>query len=220
MTSYCALRNTNIIFPRIFFYYFMYLQFKIWLIRKIRLTDTQYLYIVNITTKIPNFNTEYQAMSQKYRKVLSLKIQNFQTVCRVPRESTRRSILFAVCQGVAHGELACLPCAPCGTRQSWASSTSAAPPSTSVRQLRTWVARARSLPCALTVAHGKDCNMPCVLFLPWVPCIGARQIGNFAVCVVFAVCFILGSRQSVCLPCARILAHDKLFGTRHITHFR
>jgi len=111
MSSYCALRNTNIIFPRIFFYYFMYLQFKIWLIRKIRLTDTQFLYIVNITTKIPNFNTEYQAMSLQCRKSFEFENSKFSNclpcakkkhtakclVCRVPSCSTRRSGLFAVC---------------------------------------------------------------------------------------------------------------------------
>jgi len=128
MRSYCALRNTNIIFPKNFFYYFMYLQFKIWLIRKIRLTDTKFLYIVNITTKIPNFNTEYQAMSLQCRKNFEFENSKFSNcwlcakkkhtakclVCRVPSCSTRRSILFAVCQAVAHGEVACLPCAAHG----------------------------------------------------------------------------------------------------------
>ena len=111
MSSYCALRNTNIIFPRIFFYYFMYLQFKIWLIRKIRLTDSQFLYIANITRKKPNFNTEYQAMSLQRRKSFEFensKISNCLScakkkhtakclVCRASSYSTRRSGLFAVC---------------------------------------------------------------------------------------------------------------------------
>ena len=141
-------------------------------------------------------------------------------VCRVPSCSTRRSVLFTVCQAVEHGEVACLPCAPCGTRQSWAPSTSVAPPPTSVRHLRTWVARARCLPCVLRKAHGKDGNMPCVWFLPCVPRAGTRQRVNFAVCVGFAVCFIYGARQRGCLPCARLLAHGKPFGTRHISRFR
>ena len=89
----------------------MYLQFKIGLIRKIHLTDSQFLYIANITRKKPNFNTEYQAMSLQRRKSFEFENSKFSNclpcakkkhtakclVCRVPSYSTRRSGLFAVC---------------------------------------------------------------------------------------------------------------------------
>ena len=58
-------------------FYFMYLQFKIWLIRKIHLTDSQFLYIANITIKKPNFNTEYQAMFLQCRKSFEFENSKF-----------------------------------------------------------------------------------------------------------------------------------------------
>ena len=185
----------------------MYLQFKIWLIRKIRLTDTQFLYIVNITTKIPNFNTEYQAMSLQCRKSFQFENSKFSN---------------------------CLPCAKkkhmakclvyrmpsCSTRRSWVPSTSVAPPSTSVCHLRTWVARARGLPCVLTVAHGKvvrpstsvappstsvrqsarECHVHEVCRVFW-----GRHTAKIVICRVFGFCCVflgLAHGKEAILPCA------------------
>jgi len=111
MSSYYALRNTNIIFPKKFLLLFNVLAVQNLTPPKNLFNDTQFLYIVNITTKIPNFNTEYQAMSLQCRKSFEFENSKFSNcllcakkkhtatclVCRVPSCSTRRSGLFVVC---------------------------------------------------------------------------------------------------------------------------
>lgn len=92
-------------FQKNFFYYFMYMQFKIWLIRKIRLTDTQFLYTVNITKKIPNFNTEYQAMSLQCRK--SFEFENSKFSNCLPCAKKKHMAKWPVCRvpHAAHGKV-------------------------------------------------------------------------------------------------------------------
>ena len=176
----------------------MYLQFKIWLIRKIGLTDTQFLYIVNITTKIPNFNTEYQTMSQKCRKSFEFENSKFSNclpcakkkhtakclVCRVPSCSTRWSGMFAVWPGKVERRQPPSPLRP--------------PPfATSAREwhvhevCRVFWGRhtAKMVICRviyfcrvfLGLAHGKQAILPCAWGLP---CVLFWAHGKVTVCRV------------------------------------
>ena len=65
----------------------------------------------------------------------------------------------------------------------------------------------KCLPCVVHVAHGKTWNLPCVLFCRVFSCQAHGQA--HAVCPLFAVCYFLGTRQMISLPCARFLAHGK-----------
>ena len=98
MSSYYALRNTNIIFPKKFLLLFNVLAVQNLTPPKNLFNDTQFLYIVNITTKIPNFNTEYQAMSLQCRKSFEFENSKFSNclLC-AKKKHTAKCGLFALC---------------------------------------------------------------------------------------------------------------------------
>ena len=64
----------------------------------------------------------------------------------------------------------------------------------------------------LKKAHGKHMSLPCAKVRHTAkPC--------FAVCLLFAVCLFVDTRQSCFLLCAREIAHGKLVGTWQMQSF-
>ena len=163
---------------------------------------------------------------ESVEKIWKKKHKLFYRVRRALDRGTRQTPSLPCAQGQAHGKGPSLPCVTLDTRQSWR-------PSGAVWRLD----GRRKFAVCLTLAHGKH-------WRPWgrvtveprawrqsrvrgtwfmfVVCLrfDTRRRARFAVCLVFAVCFLADARQIICLPCARKNAHGKDSGTRRISVFR
>ena len=76
------------------------------------------------------------------------------------------------------------------------------------------------LPCVQIWGTRQTYFLPCVCFFTVYFVLWHTVNVVFAVCLVFAVCFFVDTRQTVCLPCVRNVAHGKQKGTRQTSIFR